>query len=149
MSQPSPDKPPFEHALAELERLVRELEDGQVGLEESLARYERGIGLLKHCYGLLQHAEQRILEPREEPLSTVAPQYRGHSVSHRALVGGIAGDEVLHVHPAAEADPAEGHWPSGPRDQVPAADPQPYVVVGHGLGCWAASAAAVKGAIPV
>jgi exodeoxyribonuclease VII small subunit len=61
MSQAPSDTPTFEQALAELERLVRELEDGQIGLEESLARYERGIGLLRHCYGQLQQAEQRIL----------------------------------------------------------------------------------------
>lgn len=59
-----PDSPEdnltFEQALAELELIVRELEDGQVGLEESLARYEKGVGLLKRCYGQLRHAEQRI-----------------------------------------------------------------------------------------
>ena len=60
MNPPSPDTPPFEQALAELEKIVRELEDGQVSLEESLARYERGIGLLKLCYGQLQQAEQKI-----------------------------------------------------------------------------------------
>jgi exodeoxyribonuclease VII small subunit len=51
----------FEQALAELERIVRELENGQIGLEESLASYEKGIGLLKRCYGQLQQAEQRIV----------------------------------------------------------------------------------------
>ena len=51
----------FEQALAELERIVRELENGQIGLEESLACYEKGIGLLKRCYGQLQQAEQRIV----------------------------------------------------------------------------------------
>lgn len=51
----------FEQALAELERVVRELEDGQAGLEDSLARYEAGIGLLKRCYTQLQEAEQRIM----------------------------------------------------------------------------------------
>jgi len=51
----------FEQALAELERIVGELEDGNTGLEESLARYERGVGLLKLCYGQLCEAEQRIL----------------------------------------------------------------------------------------
>jgi exodeoxyribonuclease VII small subunit len=50
----------FEQALKELEQLVRTLEDGGTGLEEALARYEQGVGLLKHCYGLLQQAEQRI-----------------------------------------------------------------------------------------
>jgi exodeoxyribonuclease VII small subunit len=52
----------FEEALAELERVVRDLEDGQTGLEESLARYERGVALVKRCYGQLRDAEQRILQ---------------------------------------------------------------------------------------
>jgi len=51
----------FEQALAELEQVVRALEDGQTGLEDSLARYELGVGLLKRCYGQLCQAEQRIL----------------------------------------------------------------------------------------
>jgi exodeoxyribonuclease VII small subunit len=52
----------FEQALAELDRIVRELEDGKVGLEESLARYEQGVALLKKCYGQLRRAELRIQE---------------------------------------------------------------------------------------
>ena len=52
----------FEQALAELERIVRDLEDGRTGLEESLARYEQGVALLKRCYSHLNHAEQRISE---------------------------------------------------------------------------------------
>jgi exodeoxyribonuclease VII small subunit len=51
----------FEAALAELEAIVRVLEDGETGLEQSLSQYERGVGLLKHCYGQLRQAEQRIL----------------------------------------------------------------------------------------
>jgi len=51
----------FEEALAELEAIVRELEDGKTGLEESLARYEAGVALLKRCYAQLARAEQRIM----------------------------------------------------------------------------------------
>lgn len=51
----------FEAALAQLEAIVRVLEDGETGLEASLSQYERGVGLLKHCYGQLRQAEQRIL----------------------------------------------------------------------------------------
>jgi exodeoxyribonuclease VII small subunit len=51
----------FEESLLELERMVRELEDGQLGLEDALARYEQGVGLIKSCYQQLQQAEQRIL----------------------------------------------------------------------------------------
>jgi exodeoxyribonuclease VII small subunit len=50
----------FESSLAELEGVVRELEEGQLGLTEALACYEQGIGRLKHCYALLQAAERRV-----------------------------------------------------------------------------------------
>ena len=52
--------PPFEEALAELEQILRDLEDGTTTLEDALARYERGVGLLRQCYGQLRDAEQRI-----------------------------------------------------------------------------------------
>lgn len=61
MSDIPPDHLTFEQALAALEKIVRDLEDGQTGLEESLARYETGVGLLKRCYAQLSQAEQRIL----------------------------------------------------------------------------------------
>ncbi len=51
---------PFERALAELEEIVERLEKGAVPLEESIAIYERGEALKKHCDGLLKSAEQRI-----------------------------------------------------------------------------------------
>jgi exodeoxyribonuclease VII small subunit len=51
----------FEQSLTELDRIVRDLEDGQLGLEDALTRYEAGVGLLKQCYAQLRHAEQRIL----------------------------------------------------------------------------------------
>ena len=62
MSAPDPQQPPirFEQALAELERILRDLEDGTTSLEDALARYEKGVGLLKHCYSQLRDAEQRI-----------------------------------------------------------------------------------------
>ena len=54
------EQPTFEAALAELQRIVADLENGSVGLEESLARFERGVALLKTCYATLEQAEQRI-----------------------------------------------------------------------------------------
>jgi exodeoxyribonuclease VII small subunit len=50
----------FEEALKELEQVVRCLEDGDTNLEEALGQYEKGVGLLKQCYGQLRQAEQRI-----------------------------------------------------------------------------------------
>lgn len=51
---------PFEKALAELEGIVTQLEKGSVPLEESIAIYERGEALKKHCESLLRSAEMRI-----------------------------------------------------------------------------------------
>src|SRR5260370_31068139 len=77
----------FEQSLAELERIVRDLEDGQLGLEQALGRYETGIGLLKRCYAQLREAEQRVLlltgtdadgkpivQPFDHPATTVSTQ---------------------------------------------------------------------------
>jgi exodeoxyribonuclease VII small subunit len=52
--------PTFEAALALLEEIVHDLEDGRIGLAESLSRYEEGVKLLKRCYALLEQAERRI-----------------------------------------------------------------------------------------
>src|SRR5262245_11307318 len=52
--------PSFEDALAELEQILRLLESGDATLEEGLASYEIGVGLLKRCYGQLRQAEQRV-----------------------------------------------------------------------------------------
>lgn len=51
---------PFEAALAELEDIVRKLEQGSVPLEDSIRIYERGEALKKHCEALLKSAEARI-----------------------------------------------------------------------------------------
>ncbi len=50
----------FEAALAQIEAIVHDLEDGKVGLADALGRYEQGVKLLRQCYGLLEKAERRI-----------------------------------------------------------------------------------------
>ncbi len=50
----------FEQSLQELEAIVSKLEDGKLGLAESLEQYEQGVRHLKACYQLLSEAEQRI-----------------------------------------------------------------------------------------
>jgi len=50
----------FESSLNALEAAVHDLEDGQLGLSEALAKYEASIKHLKHCYQLLEAAEQKI-----------------------------------------------------------------------------------------
>ena len=56
-----PDEPrSFEQSLAELQTIVGELQDGALGLEESMSRFEQGMKLLRECYAILEHAEGRI-----------------------------------------------------------------------------------------
>lgn len=50
----------FEEAMAELERIVQQLEQGQVPLEQSIRIYERGERLRARCEKLLAEAEARI-----------------------------------------------------------------------------------------
>ena len=50
----------FEEALAELEQILSDIEGGEVGLEESLVKYERGNFLIGHCRGVLNRAEKQI-----------------------------------------------------------------------------------------
>ena len=62
MTEAKPDiaAMPFEAALAELERIVEQLEKGAVALDESITLYERGEALKKRCDELLKNAEMRI-----------------------------------------------------------------------------------------
>lgn len=50
----------FEDALAELEKIVRELEDGKVELDGAIEKYERGAALKRHCEAKLAEAQARI-----------------------------------------------------------------------------------------
>jgi exodeoxyribonuclease VII small subunit len=50
----------FESSLAQLQQIVHDLEEGHLGLEVSLLRYEEGIRLLRGCFHILEQAEQRI-----------------------------------------------------------------------------------------
>ncbi len=50
----------FEAAIAELESIVKQLEEGDLALEQSLALYERGVQLSRFCHARLEAAERRI-----------------------------------------------------------------------------------------
>jgi exodeoxyribonuclease VII small subunit len=71
---PSPEQMRFSDALAELEGIVSALEGGQLELEESLARYERGVALLRACQTRLSEAEQRVTMLMGEIESDEAPE---------------------------------------------------------------------------
>ena len=50
----------FESALAELDTVVARMESGDLSLEDSLAAFERGIRLTRHCQSALENAELRV-----------------------------------------------------------------------------------------
>jgi exodeoxyribonuclease VII small subunit len=54
------EQPNFEQSLGRLEEIVHLLEEGELGLNEALERYEEGVKLLRQSYDLLQRAERRI-----------------------------------------------------------------------------------------
>lgn len=60
MTKPASSPKSFESAIAELEKIVQEMETGTVSLEQALEHYQRGTGLLKYCQTTLQAAEQRV-----------------------------------------------------------------------------------------
>lgn len=55
-------EPKFEEALAELERVVRQLEEGDIPLEESLTAFERGVALVRLLHSRLDSVQARIEE---------------------------------------------------------------------------------------
>jgi exodeoxyribonuclease VII small subunit len=50
----------FEDALGELERIVRTLEEGRGRLDDSIAAYERGMALRRHCEAKLREAQAKV-----------------------------------------------------------------------------------------
>jgi len=60
-------QPTFEQALKELEALAAQIERGEIGLEESIQKYEQGMKLVAQCRSILTQAEQRIEKLQPEP----------------------------------------------------------------------------------
>lgn len=63
----------FEAAIAELETIVKKLEEGDLALEASLQLYERGVHLSRFCHARLEEAERRIEVLNERGGLTPAP----------------------------------------------------------------------------
>ena len=75
-------QPSFEEALKKLETLAEQIERGEIGLEDSISKYEEGMALVRQCRDILSRAELRVQELQER------------------------GDGSLGVH-AAKIEPAE------------------------------------------
>lgn len=68
----------FEKTLSELENLVKQMEQGDITLEESLKHFERGISLTRACQKALADAEQKVLilmrNEQSETLESFTPE---------------------------------------------------------------------------
>ena len=60
MAKKDPLSKKFESALEELESVVEQLESGELSLEDSLAAFEKGVGLVKNCNQKLAEVEKRV-----------------------------------------------------------------------------------------
>jgi exodeoxyribonuclease VII small subunit len=60
MSKKTEPGPDFEETLAELEKLVVKLEEGDLSLDESLSGFKRGIDLTRQCQSALDNAQQTV-----------------------------------------------------------------------------------------
>lgn len=73
----------YEEAAARLEEIIDRIESGEIGLEQSLESYERGMALLRHCRAILDRAEQKVSELTPAP----ADDGRGPPGARRATAG--------------------------------------------------------------
>src|SRR5690606_10949374 len=99
MAAKSPAPPPspvaqFEQSLDELEKLVQKMEQGEMSLDESLAAYERGVGLYRQCQAALEQAELRVklLTDPAEPGQAQPFEPDAGGSRPRALAGARCGD---------------------------------------------------------
>ncbi len=69
MPKPAADPPAsFEAALAELEKIVADMESGKLSLEQTLAAHKRGLELAQYCQSLLSQAQQQVKVLEEDAL---------------------------------------------------------------------------------
>jgi exodeoxyribonuclease VII small subunit len=69
MSKKTEAGPDFEKTLEELEKLVTNLEDGDLSLDESLSGFKHGIELTRQCQSVLDNAQQtveQLINPEDE-----------------------------------------------------------------------------------
>ena len=88
MSSTDPTIKDFEAAIAELESIVKKLEDGDLPLETSLQLYERGVQLSRFCHSRLEEAERRIEVLNERGELKPAPSALGQDDAGRAKAKG-------------------------------------------------------------
>jgi exodeoxyribonuclease VII small subunit len=94
-------KPTFEEALRQLEEIAEQIEQGRIGLEESIVKYEQGMLLVRQCREILAGAERRIQMLHERPDGQLER-------ADFTPPEGASADRPAADPPAAERPPSEG-----------------------------------------
>lgn len=72
----------FEESIAQLEGIIERIESGEIGLEESLTQYERGVQLAQHCRTILAQVEKKITELSVDQKGNLHDPSEGDSSDH-------------------------------------------------------------------
>ncbi len=83
-------RPAFEDALAELEEIASKLESGELGLDDSIKQFEKGIQLSAFCHKKLEEAERKI-----EILQKGGGSVTAREVAVKSYTGEIEDDEDM------------------------------------------------------
>ncbi len=88
-SEAAEAEPVFEESLGKLEKIVLQLEQGDIGLAEAMTRYEDGVKLLASCYKQLEKAESRIellsgVDAEGNPVTTAFEDEADSSLEEKA-----------------------------------------------------------------
>ena len=117
--------PTFEQARAELEQVVRRLEDGNTSLDEALALWERGEELYRLCAAKLDEAEERVAQlsealqsarPADQDQPVAAPRSRPTGRISRLCA---SCSSMCAVQPAVRAAANVAVYRSGARSTLP------------------------------
>ncbi len=79
MSKPMPEskitldpKLSYEDARDQLQEIIERIETGQIGLEQSMAQYERGAALYQHCKRIQDQVEQKFADLTQQMQSSIS-----------------------------------------------------------------------------
>lgn len=133
----------FEQSFAALEEIVERLERGTLGLEDALAEFEKGVGLLRDCSRVLDEAERRIEilldfdadgHPRTRPFDAAATQLATDAVpvQDAESVESIGSDDAAPVEPDLGApEPGEPERAEPGSGKAHPGEPGPAERSGH------------------
>lgn len=115
----SSDKPlKFEEAIAQLESIIDRIESGEIGLEDSIAQYERGMKLVARCQSVLATAQKRIAELTTDAAGKLQVRTGEDELPGAGEMGGGPGD-APEAEDADTSEDASGEPANEDDDEAP------------------------------